>query len=144
MKKWICRWVAVLLIFVSIITVTLSAGCAENNDDTIEITDMSGTVVEIPRSLNILLIVIGDLTLKRTHNSFKVFFSSIYNLLRSSVETDNTIFFAINYHLLCNIYENGTKITASGKHKFHLRGCPEDDTITVEMASSDADALAAK
>ena len=50
MKKWICRWVAVLLIFVSIITVTLSAGCAENNDDTIEITDMSGTVVEIPRS----------------------------------------------------------------------------------------------
>lgn len=50
MKKWICRWVSVLLIFVSIITVTLSAGCAENNDDTIEITDMSGTVVEIPRS----------------------------------------------------------------------------------------------
>lgn len=50
MKKWLYRWVSVLLIFVSIITVTLLAGCAENNDDTIEITDMSGTVVEIPRS----------------------------------------------------------------------------------------------
>lgn len=50
MKKWLCRWVSGLLIFVSIITITLLAGCAEKNDDTIEITDMSGTVVEIPRS----------------------------------------------------------------------------------------------
>ena len=50
MKKWFCRLVSVLLVFVSIITVTLLAGCADNNDDTIKITDMSGTVVEIPRS----------------------------------------------------------------------------------------------
>ena len=40
MKRWICRGLSVLLIFISMITVTLLAGCAENNDDTIEITDM--------------------------------------------------------------------------------------------------------
>ena len=46
-----CRWINKIL---SIILLTMSIvsfmGCSENNDDTIKITDMSGTVVEIPRS----------------------------------------------------------------------------------------------
>ena len=46
-----CRWINKIL---SIILLTMSIvsfmGCSENNDDTIKITDMSGTIVEIPRS----------------------------------------------------------------------------------------------
>lgn len=50
MKKWIGRGLSIVFLFISIITVILFAGCAENKADTIEITDMSGVVVKIPRS----------------------------------------------------------------------------------------------